>query len=194
MRTGPLVALVVCGACTIERAPSGRPPGPPTPVDSLAWLEEDSAAQQQVTAALRVYYQRFSSRNWRAFLQSFWPGAIITTRWTPPGARGPRVAVVTLDEFIRQGPNGPDRLAVFRESMVDARVRRYGDLADAWVVYRARFGERGDSVLVSSGVDAFHLMRHDGQWRIVSLTFTGEVPERPLGPRRGAAARTTARP
>ena len=188
MRTAPLVALLCVAACSIERAPSGRPPGPPTAADSLARLEADSAAYQQVTAALRVYYQRFSARTWSAFRESFWPGATITTRWRRPGERGPRVVVTPLDEFIRQAPNGPDRLAVFSESMVHAQVRSYGDLADAWVVYRARFGERRDSVRVFHGVDAFHLMRHDGQWRIVGLTFTAEQPGRPLVPPRDTAA------
>ncbi len=183
MRAAPLVALLlVLAGCRIETAASGRPPGPPTPADSLARLEEDPTARVQVDAALRTYYRRFSARDWRAFRQSFWPGAIITTRWTPPGARGggPRVEVQTLDDFIRRAPEGPGRLAVFSEAPIHLHVRGYGDLADAWVVYRARFGMTRDSVAVFHGVDAFQLLRHDGQWRIVSLAFTQEVAGRPL--------------
>ncbi len=181
MRPAPLVALLlVLAACRIETAASGRPPGPPTTADSVARLEEDSTARVQVDAALRTYYRRFSSRDWRAFRQSFWPGAIITTRWTPPGARAPRVEVQALEEFIRRAPEGPGRLAVFSEAPIHLHVRSYGDLADAWVIYRARFGMTRDSVSVFYGVDAFQLLRHDGQWRIVSLAFTQEVAGRPL--------------
>ncbi len=189
MRNAPLVGLLLALAgCRIETAASGRPPGPPTQADSLARLEEDSTARTQVDAALRTYYRRFSSRDWRQFRQSFWPGAVISTRWTPPGARGPRVDVQALEEFIRRAPGGPGRLAVFSSSPVQVHVRSYGGLADAWVIYRARSGRTRDSVEVFHGVDAFQLARHDGQWRIVSLTFTRELPRRPLVPPRDSAA------
>lgn len=59
-------------------------------------------------------------------------------------------------------------------------VVTYGPLADAWVTYRARFGATRDSALTHHGVDAFHLMKLGGEWRIAGLTFTNETPERPL--------------
>ncbi len=181
MRTAPLVGVaLVLAACRIETAASGRPPGPPTPADSLARLEEDPAARVEVEAALRTYYRRFSSRDWRGFSQSFWPGAVISTRWTPPGAPAPRVEMQSLEEFIRRAREQPGRPAVFSEAPVHLHVRSYGDLADAWVIYRARLGRTRDSVAVYYGVDAFQLLRHDGDWRILSLAFTQEVAGRPL--------------
>ena len=54
-------------------------------------------------------------------------------------------------------------------------------LADAWVTYRAHCGVTRDSVTTHYGIDAIHLVRHRGEWRISGLTFTHEVPGAPLG-------------
>lgn len=179
MRTLPPVALLcLLAACSIETAPSGRPPGPPTAADSLARLEEDSAAHVQVMAALRQYYQRYSARNWRAVRSSFWPGATVAFRQAPPGERSVRVVVSSLDDFIRrQGTEAP---AVFGAAPVHWHVQSYGDLADAWVIARARSGSTRERVDTTLGVNVFHLVRHDGQWRIAGLALAGELPGRPL--------------
>lgn len=179
------LALLGCGKLVrVERAAFGRPPGARTVADSLAAMERDSAAAAEVQAALRAYYGRFTARDWLMFSQSFWRGAIITTRWTPPGEPAERVYTVTVDEFVRRAPEGPDRLAVFSEEPVRMDVVTYGPLASAWVVYRARFGATRDSVETHYGIDAFHLMQHRGEWRIAGLTFANEAPGRPLVVRR----------
>lgn len=175
-----LAATLVLAACRIEKAASGRPPGPPTAADSLARVEADSTLRAGVEGALRLYYARFSARDWRAFRRSFSPGATITTRWTPPGERRERVWSQTVEEFVRRAPEGPGRMAVFGERMLHAHVTAYGDLASAWVVYEGRWGETRDSVRVIRGIDAFTLLRDGAEWRITALAFTPEQPGRPL--------------
>jgi len=174
--------LVPLTACHIERAESGRPAGVTSGADSLARVEQDSILNAEVLAALRNYYARLSSRDWLAFRRSFWPGAIITTRWTPPGERRQRVWVQAIEDYARRAPDGPGRMAVFNQRMIEGRVSGYGDLASAWVTYEARWGVRRESLETHRGVDAFHLYRDGGEWRITSLTFTGEIPGRPLTP------------
>lgn len=176
----PVAVALVIAACSIERAESGRPPGPPTAVDSLERIEEDSIARGQVLAALHTYYRRFSERDWRTFHLSFWPNATLTTVRRPPGERSERVVVTTLGEFLRRTRDGPDRLAGFGEEMLHSHIETYGALASAWVLFQARFRVTPDSVAIYRGVDAFTLLRHNGQWRIVSLTWTRERPDRPL--------------
>jgi hypothetical protein len=191
-----LAAALVLAACRVETAASGRPPGPPTAADSLARVEADSTLRAGVEGALRLYYARFSARDWRAFHRSFWPGATITTRWTPPGERRERVWSQTVEEFVRRAPEGPGRMAVFSERMLHAHVTAYGDLANAWAVYEGRWGETRDSVRTVRGIDAFTLVRDDGEWRITSLAFTPEQPGRPLEvprPRRTATRSAAAR-
>jgi len=185
------VALV---ACEIRHASSGRPPGTTSDADSLIVVEQDSSLRADVEASLRTYYQRFSAKDWRGVRASFWPGGTITTRFTPPGERKERVWVQTVDDFARRAPDGPGRMAVFSERMLQARVSGYGDLADAWVVYEGRWGRTRDSVKTTRGVDAFHLYRHDGEWRIVGLTFITEQPGRALVPARPPRRAPSARP
>jgi hypothetical protein len=59
--------------------------------------------------------------------------------------------------------------------MIDARVVTFRDLAQAWVRYRARFGDPGE-VSEWEGMDAFTLLRHGGRWGIVELVFVGDDP------------------
>ncbi len=186
--------LLVAAACRIEKAASGRPPGPPTTADSLARVEVDSSLRAGVESSLRLYYARFSARDWGAFRRSFWPAATITTRWQPPGERRTRVWTQTVEEFVRRAPEGPGRMAVFSERMLHAHVTGYGDLANAWVVYEGRWGPSRDSVRTVRGIDAFTLYRDGGEWRITGMAFSPELPGRPLEvppprPRRTAATR-----
>jgi hypothetical protein len=162
-----LAAGLLAVACHTERID----PGP-----ARAATAEDSA----VLAALDTYYDRFSRRDWPAFRASFWPGAVIAVRWVPPGATDTVVALQTLERFLAGTPDGADRLAVFEERRVHHELQRYGDLAVVWATFRATFGLPGETTATHYGVDAFQLLRHHGEWRIVSLAFTPELAARPL--------------
>jgi hypothetical protein len=153
-----LAAILV--GCTIEYAPPDERQTQPAP-------EVDTTL---VLAELRDYYRDLSARDWARLPDHFWAGATITTVWQPPSAAAPQVTVTTVPEFIAAAPQGPGSKEIFEESMLDARIRIAGGLAQAWVRYRARFGDR-DHVRVWEGVDAFTLMQHEGRWRIVSLAF-----------------------
>lgn len=154
-----LSMLVLLSGCSLER----REP-PPTP---------GQAARLEVENQLRQYYADFSARDWRAFASHFWPGAIITTAWQPPGEAAVRVDVQTVPEFVERAPEGPGSKAVFSEEMLSADIRVSGGLAQAWVRYRAQFGDLG-AVTEWEGTDAFSLLAVDGQWKIVSLTFAAD--------------------
>jgi hypothetical protein len=158
------LALAVClGGCSIDYAPPEQPSARAAP----------DADTTLVLAELRSYYRDLSERHWGRFAAHFWDGATITTVWQPPGAAAPGVVSTTVPEFVAAAPEGPDSREIFEESMLDARIRVVGGLAQAWVRYHARFGDPG-TVQEWQGVDAFTLMRHDGRWRIVSLAFQGE--------------------
>ena len=159
-----MVLVVLLAACRIERI---------DPAGSRAAVDPTDSA---IVATLDAYYDRFSRRAWHEFRESFWPGALIATRWQAPGAPAPGVELVPLDTFLARTAAGPDRLAVFEERMVRHEIRRYADLAVVWATFRATFAMPGAPPETHYGVDAFQLL-HDGDaWRIVSLAFTGEVP------------------
>jgi len=169
-----LAGALSAGACRIERAPSGRP--------GAAAAAADSAASAEVYAALRLYYARLTARDWRVLAQSFWPRATITTIMREAGAPADSVSVYPIEEFVALAiKHGiPDCPASFSDEIARANVVTYGPLADAWVTYRAHCGVTHDSVTIHYGMDAFHLMKLGGEWRVAGLTFTMETPDQPL--------------
>lgn len=129
------------------------------------------AARHAILDEIGQYYDDFSARDWEAFASHFWPGATLSTVWQPPGEEAPRVVVTTLEDFVEQAPHGPGSREIFEERLLDAEVLSYGNLAHVWASYEARFGDPGD-IVSWRGIDAFTLMNHGGEWKIVSLSYT----------------------
>lgn len=130
--------------------------------------------EPDVRTFLASYYEAFSDRDWDRFARHFWPGATMTTVWTPPGETLQRVVGTTIPEFVRQAPDGPGSREVFEERMLTSEIDVRGDLAHAWVRYAARFGDPPE-IVEWEGLDAFSLLRHEGEWRIVSLAYLPET-------------------
>lgn len=139
-------------------------------------LPDSAQARVEVVAELRSYYADFSARDWEKFAGHFWEGATLTTVWQPPGEDAERVVVTSVPEFVAQAPQGPGSKPIFEEQMTDAQVRVSGTLAQAWAHYHARFGEPG-AVAEWAGIDAFTLMKHGGQWKIVALAYAADQEE-----------------
>jgi len=129
-----------------------------------------SAAKREIRAELEQYYADLSARDWDAFESHFWPGAILTSVWAPPGEDEQRVVSQTIRGFIAAAPEGPGSKPIFEERMTSAFIIVERDLAQAWAAYEARFGEPGD-VTEWEGIDAITLLQHDGEWRIVSIAY-----------------------
>ncbi len=165
----------LAAACSIERAPSGRPGGAGGP-------SEDSAVVAGVTEALRLYYARLTARDWASLAQSFWPRATIShirgDVAGPPASS--QVETTVIEEAIREAAAMKDCPASFDAEPMHLAVTTYGDLADAWATYRFHCGLTRDSVTTHYGIDAFHLLRHGEAWRITDLTFTHEIAGEPL--------------
>lgn len=119
---------------------------------------------------LKNYYEVMSQRDWPVYRSFFWENATITTAWQAPGDSVERVDVTTIDDFIKETPNGPDSQPVFEKRMLDSKITVEGNIAEAWINYEAKFGQP-DSLMQWNGTDVFTLLRHEGEWRIVSLVF-----------------------
>jgi hypothetical protein len=169
-----LPAALLLAACRVERADAGRPGG------AVAAPPADSAATAQVLAALRLYYARLSGRELRVLSRSFWPRATITSLMGTPSDTTAAVRTLTIEELAGRGRAAPECRASFSDEMAHASVATYGPLAQAWVTYRARCGVTRDSVATHYGVDAFLLLRHQGEWRISGLALARELPDQPL--------------
>jgi hypothetical protein len=161
-----LATAGLLAACTIE----SRPPKRAMPGEATEAVEA-ARTEAEVRAALLRYYADLTARDWRAVRQHFWSPGVLATVWQPPGQPRAMVELVPVDTFIARAPEGPDSKPIFEERMTDVVVRSHGNLAQAWATYTARFGEPGN-VATWEGIDAFTLLRHDGAWRIVSLSYT----------------------
>lgn len=157
---GFFAALV---ACTLKTETSG-------PAFSTGG---NDAEEILVGAMLKQYYQDMTDRDWSQYRSHFWENATLTTEWQKPGDTVSRVHVITIDEFIREAPNGPGSAPVFEERMTGSKVEIRGNLATVWAKYEAKFGQP-DHLEQWSGLDVFSLMKHEGQWKIVSLVFEAE--------------------
>ncbi|MGH7562487.1 MAG: hypothetical protein ACRENB_15885 [Gemmatimonadales bacterium] len=160
--------IVLAAGCTIENRPPTRETGPGRGTTEAVAA---ARAEAEIRAALLRYYADLTARDWRAFRQNFWPPGLMATVWQPPGRPRPVVEAVPVDTFIARAPSGPGSKPIFEERMTGLVVRSHGNLAQAWATYTARFGEPGN-VATWEGLDAFTLLRHEGTWRIVSLSYT----------------------
>ncbi len=165
-RVAAWLAGVVAGACTIESRPPTR-----TALGGTTEALEAARTDAEVRAVLLRYYADLNARDWRAFRTHFWPHGTMATVWQPPGAPRTTVEAIPVDTFIARAPQGPDSKPIFEERMTGVVVRSQGNLAQAWATYTARFGDPGN-VATWEGIDAFTLLRHEGVWRIVSLSYT----------------------
>jgi len=149
-----------------------EPPADPE-VEAAAAEPGEAQLRAEVLAAVQQYYEDFSARDWEAFASRFHDGAIIATRWIPPGGETHEMMVTTVPHFVEQAAQGPGSQPIFEERMTDAEIKVQHDLAHAWVRYDAKFGTE-DNLMEWTGVDAITLLRHEGAWKIVSLAFAPE--------------------
>jgi len=131
---------------------------------------QSSAEVPVLNKLLASYYADMSERDWQEYREYFWDDATLTTSWQKEGDTVARVNVTSIDAFIEQTPRGPDSQPIFSERMKSASIQVRDNLATAWVEYDAEFGQP-DSLMRWSGTDVFTFLRHDGEWKIVSLVF-----------------------
>ena len=81
----------------------------------------------------------------------------------PDGAR--RVRRMGWVEFAAQFTPGPDR---FSEAISDPAVEVDGDIAMVWAPYVAR----RNGAVSHCGYDHFDLVREDGQWKVLNVTWS----------------------
>ncbi|MDX1684289.1 MAG: nuclear transport factor 2 family protein [Saprospiraceae bacterium] len=144
---------------------------------SGSWVNAQSTESlegvAEVDSFLHHYYSVLSERDWQAFEQCFWKDATLTTVWQTSKDSVPKVFTNSITEFLAQTSQGPDSQPIFEESPTTIEVEVRGNLARAWVNYKAKFGSEAD-LLEWKGVDLFSLLRHDGEWRIVSVVYEND--------------------
>jgi hypothetical protein len=133
--------------------------------------------EQAVVAVVQRCYQSLSMRDFLELRQCFWPQAIITTYWKrSPKAMAPEVYAQYLEEFIVNATKSLDEFSSFSQTSLSHEIKIYDNVAQVWSVYQMKFTTAEGRSATWRGIDMFHFMRHEDQWRIVAWTYTKESP------------------
>ena len=149
---------------------AAQQPVEPAPTAEPAASAVAAAADAPLVALLEGYYADFGAHNWTAFAGHFWPGATIATIRKPVGAPRETVVVTLVDEYVANaGGAGVDTTPIaIKLTARDVRVD--GFLAQVLARFDANLEAKGEHH-TWHGVDAFTLMKHDGEWRIAALVI-----------------------
>lgn len=93
-------------------------------------------------------------------------------------AEGNRKGVLCLPKPVLGGPypawhqtkDGPDSQPIFEEKMTGSEIDVRGQLASAWIRYKAKFGSESH-LMEWSGTDLFTLIKDNNSWKIVSMAY-----------------------
>ena len=141
-----------------QATPGKLPPAPPLPPPSFG---EEKAVLASVDAVLAT----FAAGDSAALLRHVYPDG----RVTAVGARstGDGVRRLSWTEFARRVTPAD----AFQEAISDPAVEIDGDVAMVWAPYVVRVGGK----LSNCGFDLFDLVRENGAWKVMNLTFSSRV-------------------
>ena len=144
-----------------------------TACDSEGSRRSGQPSIDQIHKLLENYYTTMSERNWQQYKIFFSDDAILTTVWQKEGDTLPRIINTSITNFILEAKDGPGSQPIFEENMLSDEIKVKNNLATAWVKYEAKFGTK-DKLMEWKGVDLFSFLRHDNEWKIVSIVFESE--------------------
>lgn len=155
-----LLLLVSLAGCATARTSPAPTPGP------------DADA---VIAVANRLFDAMRTRDTVTIKAMFTPQARIVVVGRQNGV--PAMRERAVGEFLGSIVAAPEPLV---ERMWAPEVRINGDLASLWAPYDFHRGEQ----FSHCGVDAFHLVRTEGGWRIASLSYTAQQQGCPPAPPR----------
>ena len=118
--------------------------------------------EQTVLASVNALLRSFSAGDSGAMLRWVYPDGRVTATGTRASGRGLRRESWT--EFADRVKPG----AGFEESISDPAIEIDGDAAMVWAPFVVRIGGK----VSNCGFDHFDLVRDNGAWRVMNLTFS----------------------
>jgi hypothetical protein len=150
--------------------------GGQTKTDSPAVFADPERLVRGLYAA--VTFDPGPGPDWEYVRSFFLPQAVIAVRKTRTS-----MAVMNVQEFIDWFIADVEKFKMkergFTESVEKLKLTALGDIAQAFVVYKARFKTPADAP-GQIGLDSWTLMKKDGRWWIVSCANDIPTPDRPL--------------
>jgi hypothetical protein len=133
-----------------------------------------SPAHAAVVGVANVLFAAMEARDTSTLRSVFLPDARLVVVRVRDGM-DPVIQSRGVTEFIVSVAQSPD---VLRERMWNPQVEVDGDFASLWAPYEFHQAER----LTHCGVDAFHLARLGGEWKIAALSYTVQTSSCPDPP------------
>ena len=116
--------------------------------------------------------------DWGFVKTFFLPQAVVVARKSRTS-----MGVMTVQEFVDWFADDVEKFKMkergFEETVQKLKLTVLGDMAHAFVVYKARMRTPADAP-GQLGLDSWELMRKDGRWWIVAVTNDIPTPQRPL--------------
>jgi hypothetical protein len=162
---GPAAALMLCFLVV---------PGAPAAAQGTVATPEEAAVLESVQRLFDIMATRDTAAARELLLAD---GRFVVVRPGPAGD-AEQVGLMSHEDFIGLLARGSEPLL---ERMWSAEVRIHGPIAMVWTPYD--FYRGGE--FSHCGVDAFTMVRLQGEWRIAGATYTIETegcPPSPLGP------------
>jgi ketosteroid isomerase-like protein len=132
-----------------------------------------------IRAVLTKYAAAASAGDDSATTQLFWPNAVIAG--IAPDSQGQeQFTSLSVPDFVRWMASERANYVRLEFRILQAQIACYENLAEVRAVWEIRERRRGGREEVSRSLDAFHLLRHRGQWRMVAHTWTMESASSPL--------------
>jgi hypothetical protein len=152
-------ALLLPSAAYAQAQTSDKLP----PANALAYADDESAA---VMAPIDAMFAAFEKGDGAAVLANAYPdGRVAAVGTLPGGAAG--VRKFSFAEFAAHlKPEG-----AFQERITDPAIEVDGDIAMVWAPFTVRVGGR----LESCGFDHFDLVRENGAWKVMNITFSSRT-------------------
>ena len=152
-----ILSLLLAAQAGTSRLPPAQPIPPP------------SFETASVLAPIQQLFAAFEAGDSAAMLRLVHPDGRVTA--TGQRASGNGLREMSWTEFAqRVTPAGR-----FQESISDPAVETDGDIAMVW----APFVVRVNGKVSNCGIDHFDLVRENGTWKVMNLTFSSRITECP---------------
>jgi hypothetical protein len=121
--------------------------------------------EQAVLAPVNALLASFNAGDSAAMLRWVYPDGRVTATGTRTSSSGLR------KESWAQFAQRVTPSATFRESISDPAIEIDGDAAMVWAAFLVRIGGK----VSNCGVDHFDLVRENGAWKVMNLTFSSRI-------------------
>jgi hypothetical protein len=152
------VVLIPCGA-----AAQATPTPKLSPTSPRPYVEAEAKA---VLAPIYALFASFETGDAAGMLRHVYPDG----RVTASGMRGDGVSNLRQQSWTKFAERiKPD--SAFQERIADPTIEIDGDIAMVWAPFVVRIGGK----VSNCGVDHFDLVRENGAWKVMNLTFSSRT-------------------